>query len=405
MFCPKCGKEAINEAVYCYHCGFKLSDITSIQTVEEPMLNSDEIIPTEINEHLRKGTSIYLNRLLQFEFICKKLKEKIDAAELQIQQKEEKLGWKYYPHNKLFNCSQGTLRCTFSNKSTYTVDQNDGCFGFHCTDSMLRTIIYSGNPDVPYPESGCYWIWYDLNIDENMSCFKDDLITEVKRKGLIFSHSEVVVSDTFWNIKGNPVVFGQEIVGNPKYIFSNRSSARSLWLQDFEDYCSCKEQLIAEQMSDIDDLKSCISEIQTEYNKATEILNSLYALNIIPKKFRNLKAMCSICEYYDSSIETLSFILFHLDFDEIMSKLDDVINQQQEIIINQAIQISQNEELMRQNNAILGELEDLTKMSKTNSAYLSQIENNTAKTANWANIAAINAEACAWIGAANHIKD
>lgn len=409
MYCSKCGKEISNDTIYCYNCGYKLGDII---TKDNESLNSTSPLAepaiSELNEKLRKGTSIYLNKILQFEFICKKLREKANDTDAKILSKEQSLGWKYYPHADLYNCSEHALCHTFSSSISFTANQTNGGFGFHHSDSdpqILRAILYCGDPVSPYPESGCEYVWYDFSSTDRENLFTGELVTQIKTKGLIFTHSENVVSDVIWNIVGNPIVFGQTIYGAEKQIFRNRSSARTAWLEDLEDYKRCKSTLISEQKKEIVELKKARDVIQNEINEATGILNSLYDVNIIPKKFRNLKAIYSICDYFDSSIETLSFILFHLDLDEMMSKLDDVINKQQEIVINQTVMISQNEEMIIQNDSVLCELADLTKSVANNSAYLAHIEDNTAKAANWASIAADNAEACAWLGMAHYFKN
>ena len=87
---------------------------------------------------------------------------------------------------------------------------------------------------------------------------------------------------------------------------------------------------------------------------------------------------------------TLTTALLHFDLNEIKKKLDKIIAQQEEIIIQQAINNAQNQQLLRQNQQQL--------------EYLSTIESNTSQAAQYAEIAANNAEACAWIGMANYIE-
>ena len=91
-----------------------------------------------------------------------------------------------------------------------------------------------------------------------------------------------------------------------------------------------------------------------------------------------------------SSQGTLSEALLHYDLKQIKDKLDKIIDQQQEIIINQAIIATQNKQLIQQKQDML--------------KSLSSIERNTYQASQYAEIAASNAEACAWIGLANYIR-
>ena len=83
------------------------------------------------------------------------------------------------------------------------------------------------------------------------------------------------------------------------------------------------------------------------------------------------------------------------EFEEysLKTKLDKIIIQQQEIIINQAQLLAQNQTICEQNKRQLTELE-----------RLANIENNTAHAAQYAEIAARNAETATWISLANYIS-
>lgn len=96
-------------------------------------------------------------------------------------------------------------------------------------------------------------------------------------------------------------------------------------------------------------------------------------------------------DFIQTSNESLSTALLHFDLNEIKQKLDTVIEQQEEIIINQAIIQAQNEQMIKQNTNMLNSL--------------ASIEGNTHMASQYAEIAANNAEACAWIGVANYIKN
>ena len=126
-----------------------------------------------------------------------------------------------------------------------------------------------------------------------------------------------------------------------------------------------------------------------ELKKAGELLEKAYQVNIIPVQFRNLYAVYYLHTFITTSRESLSTALLHYDLNEIKSKLDQIIAQQQEIIIQQAVLAAQNQQMLRQNQMQL--------------ERLAAIEDNTRQAAQYAEIAAVNAEACAWLGNASYI--
>ncbi len=141
----------------------------------------------------------------------------------------------------------------------------------------------------------------------------------------------------------------------------------------------------------IQNYDKCYSEITEELKKTEALLKEAYNVNIIPLVFREkIHAIYYLHSFITTSNESLTTAFLQFNLEEIKSKLDKVIEQQQDIIIQQAVMISQNETLIRQNQ---NQLE-----------RLSRIETNTGNAAQYAAIAANNAEACAWIGMANYIK-
>lgn len=127
-----------------------------------------------------------------------------------------------------------------------------------------------------------------------------------------------------------------------------------------------------------------------EYIAANQLLANAYSIDIIPSQFRNLYAVYYIYDFISTSNESFSNALMHCDLDAIKSKLDAIIANQETIILNQAVIMAQNEGLMQQN--------------KKHMKHLASIEQNQATAIKYSQIAANNAEACAWIAAANYIK-
>ena len=411
MFCSKCGFEISDDDLFCSKCGNKLNN-GALQKKNENNLFSEQSLEVIVDrDSIRKGMSIYLNKLLQFEFIMRKLSNDIETLKAEINKQKNELGWKFYPHSGLYNCDDGQkLVCRFSNGISFFVNQENGGFGFQFKkeDNIFNAFLYCGNTDSAYPDTfydatnGWSYIYYDIN--DFLYFFQDDIKTTIKKKSFIFTTEEQVDSNTIWNLWGKPIVFGMELNGSDKPLFRNKKQARDLWLKDYEDYNNCKDALISKQTAKIKKQEDLLLSVEKEFESAKKILENFYTLNIIPLKFRSLEAMYSICEYYDSSTESLTSILFHLDMDEIKAKLTNIIDNQQEIIINQAIMIAQNQDIIAQNAATLDKLTELSTLAEKNSKYLAHIEDNTFRAADWASVAASNAEACAWISLSNYLK-
>lgn len=138
------------------------------------------------------------------------------------------------------------------------------------------------------------------------------------------------------------------------------------------------------------ELMAIYDDVNKEYEQVTLILENAYSVNIVPQQFRNLYAVYYLYDYISTSNESFKDALLNCNLDEIKKQLAVVIEQQKEIILNQSIIISQNQEMIMQNNRIIRQI--------------SKVEQNTELSAQYSKVAAVNAEACAWIGVANYIS-
>lgn len=109
------------------------------------------------------------------------------------------------------------------------------------------------------------------------------------------------------------------------------------------------------------------------------------------KYYINIYSIFYLYDYLSTSQESLQSALLHYNLEEIKTRIDEVISQQSEIILQQAIQTAHLEVIENQNTKIL--------------KHAAETEQNTALAAQYAQIAANNAEACAWINLAQYIKD
>ena len=84
--------------------------------------------------------------------------------------------------------------------------------------------------------------------------------------------------------------------------------------------------------------------------KAQKLRNDLYGVNIIPSRYRTIHAAYYLYDFFNSGRETdLERTIQTMLLDEIVQRMDKIIAQNQEIIINQRMQIAQQ---AQQNRAI-----------------------------------------------------
>ncbi len=161
----------------------------------------------------------------------------------------------------------------------------------------------------------------------------------------------------------------------------------------FDEICEDFKQTITEEYKvkthTIDSLENKKEKLKYNLVEAKRILNKLYSINIIPEQYRNIYAVYYLHDFISTSEFSLETALLHCDLDEIKVKLDKIINLQMEIIINQAEQEAQNKKLYEQNQRTLEKL--------------SEIEGNTYYAAQYAEIAADNAETVAWLEVVNNL--
>lgn len=138
-------------------------------------------------------------------------------------------------------------------------------------------------------------------------------------------------------------------------------------------------------------LQTQIQNIEKELNEAKNLLENSYSVNLIPLQYRNIQAVFYLYNYLSTSQETLQNALLHCNLEEIKTKMDIMIKQQSDMILEMAIQNSQLSEIREQNKNLLN--------------YAAQMEQNTTLAAQYARIAANNSRITAWIGLANYIKD
>lgn len=114
----------------------------------------------------------------------------------------------------------------------------------------------------------------------------------------------------------------------------------------------------------------------TQLKRTQDELSTAYGVNIIPNKYRNIYAAYYLYDYFSSSRETdLDKILQTMLLDKIVDKLDHIISQQQDIILNQrmtmAIQEKQSEQFQQSH---LAQMQSMARIEKNQ-----QLQNDSQK--------------------------
>ena len=352
MFCFKCGNQISDDAQFCPKCGVQ-------QTVAVD--NATSVAQPESKELAREAIQIYLSNILALECMKLKLNEDYNTT-------NTKYGYEYWNNGiKCFPIENGNIWLAFHEGQFCVGAFRDGKSGGAYTGSFLnREQMLNGNGFTEY-------VWGERIIKHRGEFYW----------GTIDDKSFPTISDSafWWDIGGDNWL--QQKMW--------QSKAKNAFLSIYSDFKETAPKLYQENYEKtVKPLKDKVDGINEEMQKVDELLESAYSVNIIPQQFRNIHAIWFIHDFITTSGESLTTAFLHCDLDEIKQKLDTIIVQQREIIINQAIIAAQNVQIAEQNQQTLNSL--------------AKIEQNTYKSAQYAQIAANNAEACAWIGLANYIN-
>lgn len=346
MFCSRCGYKLNDDAFFCQHCGVKVraKDLSNAYVKKR----------TSSMEFNREALKIYLNDVLSLECIKNKYITEYQESERLIQHtKKENLKWRceVFDSSPFGNSLKYCIHFYYNGETFYIAYAPRGD---HHGDCVYTKNDFYGTP-------GEDWVW--LEIDHNMNYLMKQ-----------YSWRQVTYPE----------------IGRFQAL-DWRNDAKNRFLRAYEEFREKAPELYQANVKIIKKHIKKQEEIAQELQSLEKILKKEYDVNIIPETFRNnLYAIYYLYNFVSTSQESLSTALLHYDLNEIKLKLDTIIKQQQQIIINQAYIASQNKELMEQNKIKLNRL--------------AAIEENTECAAKYATIAANNAEVCAWISFANYLN-
>lgn len=338
--------------MFCSKCGSKVSENAvfcqqcgiRIQNFEANRVSTQSSHSGELD---REALKIYLGDLLSLECIKAKLEKRISDLDYEIANITGNNYYQKYPVSG--ENSYAYIHLFYNGEDYYIAYVNDSYGGVYLNQYL------NWDPN--------YLCFHWLSVEENLRSL---------RSSSEWRYAELNIGGFFDNL-------------------SRKAEAKDRFYQVYKEFKAKAPMQYKANVGEIERLQKEQDGVAQEFDKAKKLLEQAYAVNIIPDSFRNkLYAIYYLHNFICTSNESLTTALLHCDLDEIKSKLDKIIAQQQTIIIQQAVMTAQNQKLLQQNKMQL--------------EHLARIENNTSRAAQYAEIAANNAEACAWIGVANYIS-
>lgn len=149
-------------------------------------------------------------------------------------------------------------------------------------------------------------------------------------------------------------------------------------IEEYENLLALANSYRAILPSQINDYNTTVSHLQ----EAKEKLQQVYSVNIIPNKYRTIYVAYYLYDYISSCRETdVDRVLQTMLLEQIIAKLDKIIAQQEEIILNQRMQLAKQDYLIAQSKQQHTEqmkiLYDLEKNQQIQNDYLAMTEANT----------------------------
>ena len=186
---------------------------------------------------------------------------------------------------------------------------------------------------------------------------------------------------------------------------SERQKNYETELAAYNNAVSADTKRVNQEQLEKDRLNKLLPIMINERDETLSVLDQYYKKDIIFPKYRNLIAMCSFYEYFVSGrCSSLkghegAYNIFENEarLERICTKLDEVVQKLDEIKSNQYILFDAIQEGNKMSQQILQE-------SIKQSRLTEEIAESSAISAQYSQIAANNAEACAWIGMANYIR-
>ncbi len=336
MFCIKCGLQIPDDVVFCPRCGtqvYQIYDGLSIQKNENKELDRSALI-------------IYLKDILTLECIKGEYSIRLQNVRSKINNIRNNNYYKRYPcidEWKYFHFY-------YDGKTYYVAHVEHGIYGLYLNSYL--------NLDTRY--TTYYWKCVEPNYKELTR------LSEYHHVGEAYGYFELLRT------------------------LARKADARDKFELYFQSFKTEAPKAYNENLNTINQLSIEENEVKKELDEAKRLLDKAYSVNIIPDNFRyNIYAVYFLYKFLDTSKESFTTALLQCKLDEITKQLETIIEQQREIIIQQAILASQNTEILKQNQAQLN--------------ALASVESNLEKASQYSSIAENNDDISTWIEAAKFL--
>lgn len=136
----------------------------------------------------------------------------------------------------------------------------------------------------------------------------------------------------------------------------------------------------------VDEIKKRIMFLEKEIDRVEQLLEKAYSANVIPRWYRDLYPAVYLYDWFaNGRADDLDVALNTLVLEQIKDRLDTIIRNQGEQIINQRIIIANQQKAMEQadrhHKALMAKLDRIEASNEDRNMYLSMIEANTAANA------------------------
>lgn len=319
MFCSNCGSEISNNQKFCCHCGTENGNYMAHSDTQ--IIHNNVYSPVHTNTTFNHDVLVnYLNNVRILEFAKNKLTNEKNNLENRI----NNLGHKREIPKRLTDfetplCCIGLMAFIF------------------IVALVIKILINSGD-----------WLFSWLGFIQPVLTFA------------LWGAAIITIFCLIW-------IIYDESKDQKRYVNEVNFEKERIKSESYE----------KEKLSDI------LSAIMKDLNQTETLLHKAYDINLIPKKYRNIYAAYFLYDYISTSNANLNEALFNCALDEISKKLDTIIEQQQEIIMELARSNAFNEQIVRQNEETL--------------KHAIAAENNTALAAQYSQVAAVNTNTMATI--------
>lgn len=188
----------------------------------------------------------------------------------------------------------------------------------------------------------------------------------------------------FLGIGGLLFTFGLDILAYSDDSYSHKAKIERSQ-REFEKAVAEYESLqryAAQCQTDLNRNVPTYNNMLSQLREVEKNLSDAYSVNIIPNRYRTIYAAYYLYDYFSSCQETdLDKIVQTMLLDQIITKLNRIINQQTEMILNQRMALAKQDEHMEQlqqnHNAQLRAMAQIEQNQALQTNYLDMLDTNT----------------------------